>query len=145
MIWWIWGLKHPWTKCPQQNKSIMMKKNKAYVYLSGRIRNFPDYKSIFRQAENQLRALGYENIFNPADKSEKSLRDAFAQDMEWICRHATHIAMFWNCAESKGAIAEYHFARALKLPVIFLKEPKPKSHLKIVSTEASTKEPIACI
>jgi Domain of unknown function (DUF4406) len=103
--------------------------------LSGKILFCPDYKSIFRQAENQLRVMGYEEIFNPANKSEKSIRDAFAQDMEWICGHATHIAMNWNYAESKGAIAEYHLARALNLPVIFLKQPKPKSHLKIVSKE----------
>jgi hypothetical protein len=120
-----------------------MKKN--MVYLSGKIRNCRDYKSIFRKAELQLREMGFETIFNPGAKEEKNLRDAFAQDMEWICRSATHIAMIWNYAESKGAIAEYHLARALNLPVIFLKEPKPKSHLKIVSTEASTKEPITCI
>jgi Domain of unknown function (DUF4406) len=117
----------------------MMKKIK--VYLSGKIRGCTDYKSIFRQAENQLRAMGYEEIFNPANKSEKSIRDAFAQDMEWICRHATHICMIWNYRDSLGSLSELALGRALNLKIIFLKEPKPKTRLKLIQRE----HPITCV
>lgn len=102
--------------------------------------NFPS----FFEAAAKLKAEGHE-VFNPAardierhggvdiskgnakgcqDTAAKQhgfcLRTALAEDTNWICRHATAIAMLPGWERSNGARAEHALAVALGLEIIYL-------------------------
>ena len=49
-----------------------------------------------------------------------SLRDALADDLWWICKHAEAVALIPGWGNSAGATAELYAARALNLRVIEL-------------------------
>lgn len=112
------------------------------LYLSGpmtwhRDFNFP----AFDRAAARLRADGHE-VCNPAERDRErygseifvspdgdpaklagfgfSLREAFAEDLKYICLEAEGIAVLPGWEGSKGAMAEFKTARALELPVIYL-------------------------
>lgn len=111
------------------------------LYVAGPMRgiqhfNFP----AFEAAAAALRRLGHE-VFSPAErdirlhggafsesnldgdnaKAERehgfSLRDALADDLDWICRHADGIALLEGWEGSKGASAEIAAAHALGISV----------------------------
>lgn len=83
--------------------------------------NFP----AFHRAAKDLRAQGHE-VFNPAERNERehgkkvALREALAEDAEWICLHAEAIALLPGWEHSKGANAEKALAEAFSLQVIYL-------------------------
>lgn len=99
--------------------------------------NFP----AFFAAAKELRSKGH-TVFNPAEKDIKKygeeilksptgnlrtserkgfdLRDALANDLNWICRKADAIALLPGYAKSKGASAEFATAQALGLEIIYL-------------------------
>lgn len=114
------------------------------IYLAGPMRNLPQFNfPAFHAAAASLRELGYE-VFSPAErdirvhgdafaknnhdgdnaKAERehgfNLREALADDLEWICRQADAIALLPGWRNSLGANAEYATARALNLQVIEL-------------------------
>ena len=98
--------------------------------------NFP----AFDQAASKLRAEGHD-VFNPAEKDRErlgqdfgdthngdiqsafaagfSLRDAFAADCEYICKHADAIYMLKGWEDSGGARAEHALAHVLRLQFIY--------------------------
>lgn len=120
------------------------------VYLAGLMRGIPEFNfPAFHAAAAKLRAEGHE-VFNPAERDverhggvdisknnaagdEKlasaqhgfSLRDALAEDMDFICRHAEAIALLPGWQQSKGANAELATANALSLEVILLSDVTP--------------------
>lgn len=101
--------------------------------------NFP----AFHAEAASLRAQGHE-VFNPAERDNErhgrdiskgnatgdealaaaqhgfDLREAFAEDMAYICLTADAIAMLPGWSGSRGATAELATARALGLEVIYL-------------------------
>lgn len=101
--------------------------------------NFP----AFHAAAANLRAQGHE-VFNPAERDNEThgtdisagnltgdeslaaeqhgfnLREAMADDCEYICRHAEAIVMLPGWERSKGAKAERALAMALGHQIIFL-------------------------
>lgn len=115
------------------------------VYLAGPMQGIPEFNfPAFNRAADFLRAVGYE-VFNPAERDIErhggvnisagnttgsvaeatanhgfSLREALRDDTEWICTHATHIAMLPNWENSKGARAEHALAVALGLSILYL-------------------------
>ena len=117
------------------------------LYLAGPMRGYPQFNfPAFHEAAAQLREEGHE-VFSPAERDIKrhngvdisvdnstgcektasrlhgfDLREAFADDTAWICRHADGLALLSGWETSKGACAEYALAAALGLPV-FLWEP----------------------
>jgi Domain of unknown function (DUF4406) len=110
------------------------------VYISGPMTGIPDFNfAAFYDAEEFLRmaygdSLGL--VFNPARRDEEkygplpsetgspkdvpqfNLREAFAEDMRFICEDATHILMLPGWTKSKGATAELHVARVLGIEVM---------------------------
>jgi len=111
------------------------------IYLAGPMRgikffNFP----AFNAAAASLRAEGH-FVFNPAERDCErhgkdiskgnaagcealaaaehgfSLRDALADDLEFICKHAEAVALLPGWQRSKGVAAERATAFALGLPV----------------------------
>ena len=114
------------------------------VYLAGPMRGIPHFNfPTFYRAAKDLRAQGHE-VFNPAERDEREhgkkvaasrtgdlaeaeargfcLREALAEDMEWICLHAEAIALLPGRERSKGANAEKATAEALSLQVIYLEQ-----------------------
>ncbi len=114
------------------------------VYLAGPMRGIPHFNfPAFRQAALYLRGQGH-YVFNPAERDNErrgtdisannpagsedhaaqthgfSLREALAEDMDFICRHAEAIAVLPGWEFSKGALAERATALALGLEVILL-------------------------
>lgn len=105
-------------------------------YIAGKMRDLPDFGfPAFDAATKRLRARGYE-VFSPAERDLKNgfdptglsgdlsefmtmadLRDALANDTDFICRRATHIFMLSGWASSKGATAERALALALGLTI----------------------------
>lgn len=101
--------------------------------------NFP----AFLEAAHDLRNLGHE-VFSPAERDNArhgtdisannpsgdireaitdhgfNLREALAEDTDYICRHAEAIAMLAGWEHSAGARAEHALANALKLKIIYL-------------------------
>ena len=114
------------------------------VYLAGPMRGYPEFNfPAFHAAARMLREAGH-HVFSPAEKdierhgkdisadnatgdvkeaTEKhgfSLRDALHDDMVWICKHATAIALLPGWENSNGANAEHALAKALGLHFIYL-------------------------
>lgn len=114
------------------------------IYLAGPMRgivelNFP----AFHAYAAKLRASNHE-VFSPAERDIRvhgeafskeshdggnsraehehgfNLRDALADDLDWICRHADAIALMPGWGASKGANAERATAIALGLEIIIL-------------------------
>ena len=111
------------------------------VYLAGPMRGIPHFNfPAFHRMALSLRGLGHE-VFSPAgrdnarlgvDISEDnttgdptqaaiqhgfSLREALAEDLQWICLHAEVVAALPGWVKSKGARAEIAVAEALGLEV----------------------------
>lgn len=107
------------------------------IYLAGPMLGIPEFNfPAFRTAAYTLRKQGH-IIFSPAEKDierhgvdiskgnmngdEKlaveqhgfSLRVALAEDLDWICRHATAIALLPGWEKSAGARAEHATAAAI--------------------------------
>lgn len=108
------------------------------IYLAGPMQNIPEFNfPRFNAVAAALRALGH-TVFNPADKDIErhagvnistgnnegsldkvkaqhgfSLRRALAEDMEFICLEANHIALLPGWEKSNGAMAEHRCAVAL--------------------------------
>jgi len=115
------------------------------LYLAGPMRGYPQFNfPAFHRAAAQLREEGHE-VFSPAERdiarhngvdisvnnstgcAEEAkaqhgfnLREALAEDTDWICRHAEALALLPGWETSKGARAEYALAAALGLPIVFL-------------------------
>jgi len=112
------------------------------MYLAGPMRGIPNLNfPAFMAAAAALRAAGNE-VFNPAERDNKkhgtdisvgnitgseeyaskqhgfSLREALADDLEYICTHADAIVLLPGWWDSKGVRAELATAEALKLEVI---------------------------
>lgn len=116
-----------------------------HIYVAGKMRGVPHFNfPAFNAASAALRAEGH-TVFNPAERDIErhngidisahnytgdevqcaqehnfSLRDALADDLEFICKKADAIALLPGWEDSKGANAELATAHALGLEVIYL-------------------------
>lgn len=106
------------------------------VYVAGPMRGITEFNfPAFHDTAAELRARGHV-VFDPAqhdrdggfDPTSMSghedlagmgfdLRAALLADTTWICIEADAICMLPGWAESRGATAEYHLARALDLQI----------------------------
>lgn len=115
-------------------------RERAYVAAPMRgIKHF-NFPAILRAGE-ELRAAGYD-VFSPAEHDIANgfdpvlmdltgnedladlgfdLRDALANDLEFICRYADVVVVLPGWAASKGALAEVATAKALSIPVTQLR------------------------
>lgn len=114
------------------------------IYLAGPMRGIPEFNfQAFHATAAKLRAQGHE-VFNPAERDIAhhgvdiskgneagdetlaamqhgfSLRDALADDCEFICRHANAIALMPGWERSLGAKAERALSIALGHQIIYL-------------------------
>lgn len=114
------------------------------IYVAGPMRGIPEFNfPAFNAATAKLREAGH-FVFNPAERDNErhgtdiskgnregdetlaaemhgfNLREALAEDMDFICRHADAIAMLPGWEGSKGATAERATALALGLEIIKL-------------------------
>ena len=114
------------------------------IYVAGPMRGIPEFNfPAFNVATKKLRAEGHE-VFNPAEKDNQrhgtdiskgnatgdenlaakqhgfNLREALAEDLDYICRQADAVALLPGWQNSKGALAELATARALGLKEIYL-------------------------
>lgn len=114
------------------------------IYVAGPMRGIPEFNfPAFNTAAAILRGKGHE-VFNPAERDNErhgkdisigniagceetaakehgfSLREALADDTDWICRHADAIALLPGWENSKGAKAELALSEALGHRVIYL-------------------------
>lgn len=123
---------------------------KSRIYLAGPMQGYPEFNfPRFNAVAKALRGNGHE-VFNPAEKDierhagvnisagnmsgsiqeakEKhgfSLREALAQDMEYICKCADTIALLPGWEKSNGAQAEHRTAVALMsegMSIVYLSE-----------------------
>lgn len=114
------------------------------VYLAGPMTGIPEFNfPLFNATTAKLRAEGHE-VFNPAERDIErhggvdiskgnatgsqdfavsthgfSLRDALADDCEYICRYADAIYMLPGWEMSAGARAEHALSVALKHTIIY--------------------------
>lgn len=114
------------------------------IYLAGPLRGIREFNfPAFHDAAARLRADGYE-VFSPAERDIRvhgeafsksspdgdndaaerehgfNLREALADDLNWICRNAEAVALMPGWETSKGANAERAAAIALGLMIIAL-------------------------
>lgn len=110
------------------------------IYIAGPMRGIKDFNfPAFFEAAEKFHAQGWE-VFNPAEHDERknghgfaksetgdlkdiptfSLREALAEDLDWICRYADAIAMLPGWYRSKGATAELAAADAIGIEAIFI-------------------------
>lgn len=115
-------------------------------YLAGPMSGIPHFNfPLFNRITAQLRDEGHE-VFNPAERDNErhgkdisvdnptgcpqlatkkhgfSLREALAEDLEYICLQADAICMLPGWEKSNGARAEHAVATALGHRVIYLHE-----------------------
>jgi Domain of unknown function (DUF4406) len=116
----------------------------AKIYLGGPMTGKPYFNTpAFRKAAEELRSLG-NDVFSPVERNDKafgrditlgyptgdpkqlaqdegfSLREAFLDDLTYLCKEADTLALLPGWQDSKGARAEYAVAVALGLNVIEL-------------------------
>ncbi|MDR3736081.1 MAG: DUF4406 domain-containing protein [Acidobacteriaceae bacterium] len=114
------------------------------IYIAGPMRGIAEFNfPAFNAAAEKLRDDGH-SVFNPAERDNErlgvdisqgndkgcetiaavqhgfNLREALADDLAYICRHADAVAMLPGWEKSKGANAELATARALGLMEIYL-------------------------
>jgi ABC-type nitrate/sulfonate/bicarbonate transport system substrate-binding protein len=91
------------------------------IYLAGKIKNCPDYRTTFAKAAQQLRIDGH-CVFNPAAANLEGLglRKIMAYELTWLCEYADAIAVLPGWKKSKGTKAELAAAYALGLQIIYL-------------------------
>lgn len=119
------------------------------LYVAGPMRGIPHFNfPAFHAATARLRAAGHE-VFNPAERDIKamgvdisannftgnndeaasnfgfSLREALADDLDYVCRHADGVVMLPGWVNSKGANAEVATAIALNLRLFHYTEADP--------------------
>ena len=120
------------------------------AYIAGPMTGIPNFNfPAFNKIAAQLRAAGHE-CFNPAERDIArhagidisagnhagdvsravkdhgfSLREALAEDTNYICLVADSIVMLPGWEQSKGARAEWHLAVALGHTTIYLTEILP--------------------
>ncbi len=114
------------------------------VYLAGPMTGIPHFNfPLFHRVTAKLRADGHE-VFNPAERDilrhkgvdisadnptgspevaaknhNFSLRDALAEDTNYICKEATAICMLPGWEASPGARAEHALSVALKHKIMY--------------------------
>lgn len=108
------------------------------IYISGKMAGVPYLNfPAFDAAAKKLRDLGYE-VFSPADKDRErfgadfamdnptgdippgfDMRETFAIDCEYICKHADAMYMLHGWEASGGARAEWALARVLRLKMFY--------------------------
>ena len=109
------------------------------VYIAGAISGVKDYNAAeFDRVESMLRQQGDEP-FNPLRNDAKmgvkpkdcvygskgnSRRRVLKSDLDYICDHAEKVVVLANSGKSKGVAAEVATARALGIPVVFLRGDK---------------------
>ena len=106
------------------------------VYVSGPMRGYQDFNAhAFDEARKRLRSLEHE-VFCPRENDLRNgfdsvgltgyedlagsgfdVRAALAEDMDWLCRHATAVFMLPGWSRSGGATAERAVALALGLDI----------------------------
>lgn len=113
------------------------------IYLAGPMRGYDQFNyPAFHKAAAMLRAQGH-SVFSPAEKDIErhngedisigttgqlaeieakgfSLRDAIADDLEYIIRHADAIALLPGFEKSSGVAVELALSKFLSLEVIEL-------------------------
>lgn len=107
------------------------------IYLAGPMSirpkdfNFPT----FFEAGNQLEKDGH-TVFNPAKEDIKTwgsfknvkkyanYRDCLKKDIDWIFKNAEVVAILPGWQKSKGVRVEKALAKALNIPVKFLRKDK---------------------
>lgn len=114
------------------------------IYVAGPMRGIPEFNfPAFHAATAKLRADGH-HVFNPAERDNErhgkdiskgnmagcekaaakehgfSLREALAEDCDFICREADAIALLPGWENSKGAKAELALSEALGHQVMHL-------------------------
>ena len=89
------------------------------VYIAGKITGNPDYEDQFAEAENKLRADGFDPI-NPAVNPEQpSWSDYMRVSMRQLLS-CDAIALLDGWQQSKGASLEAHVAESLQMLRIYL-------------------------
>lgn len=68
------------------------------------------------------------NIDNINSNLKFNLRTSLCADLKWICEHAEGIVMLSGWKNSKGALAEYHTAKALDLNIYEFDEDALKEY-----------------
>lgn len=115
------------------------------IYLAGKMTNVPYFNfPAFNAAAYTLRRQGHE-VFNPAERDIErhggvdisannsagsrelavrehgfSIREALADDCEYLCKEADAIAMLPGWETGRGSRAEWHLALALGLKILYL-------------------------
>ncbi len=116
------------------------------IYLAGPMTGIPHFNfPLFNAVADKLREMGH-NVFNPAERDNErhgidisadnptgdpalatkqhgfSLREALAEDLEYICLQANAICMLPGWEGSSGAVAEHAVAKALKHTFMYWRE-----------------------
>ena len=96
------------------------------IYLSGKIRNCRNYKSLFKKAEILCKELGYDEVINPIDldhldshMAKMTWEDYLIRDLRIILFQKPDMYMIKNWQESPGAKLELAVAKELKLNIIY--------------------------
>ena len=91
------------------------------AYICGKISDNNNYAEDFEKAEMWLKLKGYD-VFNPAKIANEMLFLSYKQHMQVdfkLIELSDCVFMLHNWQESKGAIAEIHYAKALRKKVLY--------------------------
>jgi hypothetical protein len=89
------------------------------IYVSGRIKDYPDYKEHFARAARALEALGHE-VVNPCDLVEDgwTYADYMKQDIKDMLE-CDSVLMLQGWEHSAGARCEFHVAACCGLEIVY--------------------------
>ena len=85
------------------------------VYIAGAITNDPNYRAHFTSAEFDILAQGHTPV-NPAKNVENSYRDYINTGLKQLME-CDAIYMLHGSITSTGAMLEYHYAKAVGIPI----------------------------
>lgn len=137
------------------------------VYVAGPMQGYPEFNfPLFNMVAKQYRLRGAE-VFNPAERDIErhggvdiskgnadgninmaiaehgfSLRDALAEDLDFICRKADTIVMLPGWEKSNGAQAEHRTAVALQgegMRIVYLSQHDVNNMMQTVMNAADRK------
>ena len=101
------------------------------IYIAGPMSGIKDYNAgNFYAASDYFEGIGWE-VFNPITseasiltqagelRGQQAYRECLFTDLEWICKHATHIYFLSGWEKSLGSKSEHATAVALGLKILY--------------------------
>ncbi|MCM8532481.1 MAG: DUF4406 domain-containing protein [Lentisphaeraceae bacterium] len=101
----------------------MLENKGIKIYISGPMTGLPEFnRPLFNKVEKELKAVGFNNITNPAQPpKQESRRDNMRQDIKALCE-CDLLVTLPNWRQSKGATLEVQVAQEIGTGILAIED-----------------------